>query len=183
VRRYQKGKTNLDFTEARVSGRGTSWAICKSAPYSRQKTTPAPHHYVFYRLDAPPAAQPTASKHWRQTIRGTHYSKCPSPLIIRRPVYQIYTTVCSASDVSWQRGTARICCCGVAAAERRAANNRYLLLTGPTIAEWGGRMGQTDGRTPYHCIDLALRAKHAVPIWYEIRTAVVFNNQLQVVMH
>jgi len=26
---------------------------------------PAPHHSVFYRLDALPVAQPTASKHWR----------------------------------------------------------------------------------------------------------------------
>jgi len=49
-----------------VSGSGISWAICKSAPRSRQTTTPAPHHSVFYRPDALPAAQPTASKHWRQ---------------------------------------------------------------------------------------------------------------------
>ena len=49
-----------------VSGSGISSAICKSAPRSRQITTPAPHHSVFYRLDALPAAQPTASKHWRQ---------------------------------------------------------------------------------------------------------------------
>ena len=65
---YQKGKTNLDFTEARdsVSGSGISWAICKSAPRSRQITTPAPHHSVFYRPDAFPAAQPTVSKHLRQ---------------------------------------------------------------------------------------------------------------------
>jgi len=62
--RYQKGKTNLDFTEARDSG--ISWAICKSAPCSRQTTTPAANHSVFYRSDAPPVAQPTASKHWRQ---------------------------------------------------------------------------------------------------------------------
>ena len=48
-----------------VSGSGISWAICKSAPRSRQITTPAPHHSVFYRLDALPASQPTASKHWR----------------------------------------------------------------------------------------------------------------------
>jgi len=27
---------------------------------------PAPHHSVFYRPDALPAAQPTESKHWRQ---------------------------------------------------------------------------------------------------------------------
>ena len=45
-----------------VSGNDISWAICKSAPRSRQITTPAPHHSVFYRLDALPAAQPTASK-------------------------------------------------------------------------------------------------------------------------
>ena len=48
-----------------VSGSGISWAVCKSASRSRQITTPAPHHSVFYRPDALPAAQPTASKHWR----------------------------------------------------------------------------------------------------------------------
>ena len=37
---YQKGKTNLDFTEARDSG--ISWATCKSAPCSRQK----PHQHL-----------------------------------------------------------------------------------------------------------------------------------------
>jgi len=46
-----------------VSGSSISWAICKSAPRTRQTTTPAPHHSVFYRPDALPAAQPTASKH------------------------------------------------------------------------------------------------------------------------
>ena len=34
-----------------------------SAPRSRQMTTPATHQSVFYRPDALPAAQPTASKH------------------------------------------------------------------------------------------------------------------------
>ena len=48
-----------------VSGSSISWAICKSAPRSRQITMPTPHHSVFYRLDALPAAQPTASKLWR----------------------------------------------------------------------------------------------------------------------
>jgi len=51
-----------------VSGSGISWAICKSAPSSRQITTPAPHRSVFYRPDALPAAQPTVSKHWRHII-------------------------------------------------------------------------------------------------------------------
>ena len=49
-----------------ASGSGISWAICKSASHSRQITMPVPHHSkVFYRPDALPAAQPTASKHWR----------------------------------------------------------------------------------------------------------------------
>ena len=51
-----------------VSGSGISWAICKSEPHSRQITTPAPHHSVFYRPNALPAAQQTASKHWKQII-------------------------------------------------------------------------------------------------------------------
>jgi len=51
-----------------VSGCGISWAICKSAPRSRQITTPAPHHSVYYWPDALPAAQPTASKHWKPTV-------------------------------------------------------------------------------------------------------------------
>ena len=42
------GKTNLDLLEQEiVSGSGISWAICKSAPYSRQTTMPALHHSVF----------------------------------------------------------------------------------------------------------------------------------------
>ena len=54
-----------------ASGSGISWAIGKSAPCSRQITTPAPHHSVFYRTDALPAAQPTASKHWRHIANCT----------------------------------------------------------------------------------------------------------------
>jgi len=49
-----------------VSGSGISWDICKSATRSRQITAPAPHHSVFYRPDALPVTQPTASKHLRQ---------------------------------------------------------------------------------------------------------------------
>jgi len=48
VSRYQKGKTNLDFTEARDSE--WQWhqlGMCKSTPRSRQITTPVPHHSVF----------------------------------------------------------------------------------------------------------------------------------------
>ena len=56
----------ISLKQERVSGSSISWAICKSAPCSRQITTPAPHHSVFYRLDALSATKPIASKHWRQ---------------------------------------------------------------------------------------------------------------------
>ena len=53
-----------------MSGSGISWAICKSAPCSRQITMPAPHHSVFYRPDALHAAQPTVSKHWSHLCKN-----------------------------------------------------------------------------------------------------------------
>ena len=64
VGRYQKGKTNLDFTEARDS----EWQwhqlghmqVCTSLQADNHAST---HRSVFYRPDALPAAQPTASKH------------------------------------------------------------------------------------------------------------------------
>jgi len=65
VSQYQKGKTNLDFTQARDS----EWQwnhlgymqVCTSPQTDNHASTP--HHSVFYRPDALPAAQPTASKH------------------------------------------------------------------------------------------------------------------------
>ena len=67
VSRYQKGKTDLDFTEARDS----EWQwhqlghmqVCTSLQTDNHTSTPP---LSFYRPDALPAAQPTVSKHWRQ---------------------------------------------------------------------------------------------------------------------
>ena len=64
VSRYQKGKTNLDFTEARDS----EWQwhqlgrvqVCTSLRADNHASTPP---LCFYRPDALPATQPTASKH------------------------------------------------------------------------------------------------------------------------
>jgi len=64
VSRYQKGKTNLDLTEARDSG--WQWhqlgyvQVCTSLQTDNHASTP---QISFYRPDALPAAQPTASKH------------------------------------------------------------------------------------------------------------------------
>jgi len=62
VSQYQKGITGQDFTGARDS----EWQwhqlghmqVCTSL-----QTMPAPYRSVFYRPDALPATQPTASKH------------------------------------------------------------------------------------------------------------------------
>jgi len=68
VNRYQKGQTNLDFTEVRDS----EWQwhqlgrmqVCTSLQTDNHASTPPSS---FYRPDALPAAQPTASKHSKQT--------------------------------------------------------------------------------------------------------------------
>jgi len=65
VSRYQKGKTSLDFTEARDS----EWQwhplgqmqVCTSLQTDNHASTQPIS--VFYRPDALPTAQPTASKH------------------------------------------------------------------------------------------------------------------------
>jgi len=69
VSRYQRGKTNLDFTEARDSE--WQWhqlgymSVCTLLQTDNHASI---HHSVCYRPDALPAAQPTASKHWRHTL-------------------------------------------------------------------------------------------------------------------
>jgi len=100
VSRYQKGKPIWTLLKQEtVSGSGISWAICKSAPHSRQIITPAPHHSVFYRLDALPATQPTASKHWRHKnnmdtamkLFNIHYNITNQLYTITRNEHSIYS--------------------------------------------------------------------------------------------
>jgi len=67
VSQYQKGKTNLDFTEARDS----EWyqlghmQVCTSLQKDNHTDTSSLNFYNFYRLDALPGIQPTVSMHWR----------------------------------------------------------------------------------------------------------------------
>jgi len=62
--RYQKGKPVwILLKQEIVSPNGISWAIRKSAPISRQITTPVLHHSVSTGRMPLSAAQPTASKH------------------------------------------------------------------------------------------------------------------------
>ena len=75
VSRYQKGKTNMDFTEARDS----EWQWHQLG--HMQVCMPAPHHSYFYRPEAFPAAQPTASKHIRH-IKEIHTNKSRTANVI-----------------------------------------------------------------------------------------------------
>jgi len=63
VSRYQKGKTNLDFTDARDSEWQWHQLGHMQVYLAPDITMPAPQHSGFYRPDALPDAQPTASKH------------------------------------------------------------------------------------------------------------------------
>ena len=54
-----------------VSGSGISWAICKSAPRSRQINTPAPHHSVFLQAGCP-SCRPTNSVRALKTVTHTN---------------------------------------------------------------------------------------------------------------
>jgi len=61
VSQYQKGKTDLDFLKQEtVSDSGISCAVCKSAPCSRQITTPAQHPTTVFTGGM--LFQPTALK-------------------------------------------------------------------------------------------------------------------------
>ena len=77
-----------------VSGSGINWAICKCAPCSRQITTPTPHHSVFYRPDALPAAQPTASKHWRPRLHTMQNMTNDQPPRPSQPPILSRTEIC-----------------------------------------------------------------------------------------
>ena len=75
--RYQKGKPIwILLKQETVSGSGISLAICKSAPRSRQITTPAPYCSVFYRPDALPVTQPCQSTEGHKSLCVLEFKSC-----------------------------------------------------------------------------------------------------------
>ena len=68
-------------------------------PYANLHRAPAPHYSVFYWPDALPAAQPTASKHWRHRhIHRTHrrhssyITGLRNTLILQSGIWKIHNT-------------------------------------------------------------------------------------------
>jgi len=81
VSRYQKGKNQEGKNQSGFTGaRNSEWQwhllghmqVCTSS----QTTTPTSHNSVFYRPDALPATQPTASKH----CLATSTFRCNRPM-------------------------------------------------------------------------------------------------------
>ena len=79
TRKVKSGRLNQSgFTGARDSE--WQWHLLGNMQVctSTQTTMPTSHHSVFYRPDALPAAQPTASKHWRdEHWKDGHWSCRP----------------------------------------------------------------------------------------------------------
>jgi len=77
VSRYQKGKTSLDFTEARDSGSGISWARCKSAPCSRQITHASTPPLSFLQAGCPSCRPTNSVKVWKVGLQecSENYNK------------------------------------------------------------------------------------------------------------
>ena len=83
--RYQKGKTNLDFTEARDSewqwNQLDHMQVCTSLQTDNHART---HHSVFYEPDALPAAQ-TNSVNALNALSLTIREKYNDPIILEGP--------------------------------------------------------------------------------------------------
>ena len=96
-----------------MRGSGISWDMCKSAPSSRQDNhTSTPWLSFFCRPDALPAAQPTASKHWKQIMYNNWK--------LYNMFHQHHTKndcCCIFKQLGCLHDTACICCCSANAAE------------------------------------------------------------------
>ena len=59
------GKMDEKLKSENMQNKSSFLCLCfaSAGPYASLHLAPAPHHSVFYRPDALPAAQPTASKH------------------------------------------------------------------------------------------------------------------------
>ena len=87
-----------------VRGTGISWTVCKSAPRSRQITTPAPHHSVFTgRMPFPPPNQQRQSSEGKNVpvieritdiLRNfKQYMKCMNEKKVKNPGKNSLSTV------------------------------------------------------------------------------------------
>ena len=121
VSRYQKGKTNLDFTEARDN----AWQrhqlghmqVCTSLQTDNHASIP---QLSYLQPGALSAAQPAASKHWRHTYIHTYWSNV-----------WVCVCVCSVCAVGEAR-TAVLCKCLL----RSSVCHQVQLVSGRRVRYW-----------------------------------------------
>ena len=168
VSRYQKGKANLDFTKARDS----EWQwhqlghmqVCTSLQTDKHASTPP---LSFYRPDALPAAQPTASKHWKTDKKLRLKFTCTGRTLASSAMHflsdAVTTSLCSASPTRLSTWHCPRLLLSVALLPRAAAllllgarsisPARGALSSKPAARRCCGRIsGATDGRTHTHTV-------------------------------
>jgi len=99
VSRYQKGKPIwILLKQGTVSSSGISWAICKSAPHSRQTTIPTPHHSVLQA--GCPSCHPINSV---EALKAVCASQCLNYTVTKLAMHWPATRMMSACMLSCQR--------------------------------------------------------------------------------
>jgi len=101
VSRHQKSRTIMVKPICFYWSKRQWVAVASAGPYANlhlafwQITMPTLHHSVFYRPDTLPAAQPTASKHWRQKWYSVLvfktklcYIKCADQFMYKNQIWQ-----------------------------------------------------------------------------------------------
>jgi len=90
-----------------VSDSGISWAICKSAPRSRQITMPVPYHSVFLQAGCP-SCRPTNSVKALKALKGCLYYISKFGLLQVRKIF----SPCHAGLHRWVLARSSSCGCG-----------------------------------------------------------------------
>ena len=85
-----------------MSGSGISWATCKSAPRSRQITTPVPHHSVFLQAGCP-SCHPTNSV---KALKASLFSSV-SAFVFLKNLYVTFLSLRKLLNVVW---VTFVCC-------------------------------------------------------------------------
>ena len=75
-----------------VSGSGISWAICKSAPRSRQITMPAPHYSVFLQAGCPSCRPTNSVKALKAQLQDSTEQQIRTCKLTHLQVYSRHTT-------------------------------------------------------------------------------------------
>jgi len=164
----------------RASGSGISCAICKSAPHSRQITTPAPHHSVFLQAGCPSCRPTNSFKHWRQVENNvmSHKSFHSRGLAAEK---LLLPSLCGClrhwgrnSTGLWrfagERWSGQMAVCGVESAGR----GRWLCVWGRV--RWSGHMAtcgvEYAGRGTWPCVGSSTLVGAHGHVWGRVRWSV-----------